>query len=103
MRVIRTFDLRETRLSQPDCPCPYHGTELCDCLISVLLIYHADKSPASLLVHSFQETTWVYLVDTPEQPVNPALNLLIREILSQPFPGQLENSEKITVSPIIDQ
>ena len=93
LRVIRTFDLREARLSHPDCPCPHHGTELCDCQMSVLLIYHGANSPASLLIHSFQETTWLYLVDTPEQPVNHGLELLIREILSQPVPEAIENLE----------
>jgi len=82
MRVIRTFDLRGARLSHPDCPCPHHGTEACDCQISVLLIYHNGQPPASLLIHSFQETTWLYLVNTPEQPVNQSLDLLIREILA---------------------
>lgn len=94
MRVMRTFDLRETRLSHPECPCPHHGTELCDCQMSVLLIYHGDHSPASLLIHSFQETTWLYLVDTPEQPVNHALDLLIREILAQRVPEPIENLEE---------
>ena len=93
MRVIRTFDLREARLSHPDCPCPNHGTELCDCQMTVLLIYHRGHSPASLLIHSFQETTWLYLVDTPEQPVNHGLDLLIREALIPPVPEPMKNSE----------
>ena len=93
MRVIRTFDLRETRRSHPDCPCHHHGTDLCDCQMSVLLIYHGDQSPASLLIHSFQETTWLYLVDTPEQPVNHALGFLIREILAHPLPEPINNSK----------
>ncbi len=95
LRAIRTFDLREARLSHPDCPCPHHGTQACDCQISVLLIYHSGQSPASLLVHSFQETTWLYFVDTPEQPVDQSLDLLIRETLTQPFPGSIEKSDGI--------
>lgn len=93
LQVIRTFDLREARLSHPDCPCPHHGTEACDCQMSVLLIYHGEQPPASLLIHSFQETTWLYLVDTPEQPVDQNLDLSIREILTQPVPGSIENRE----------
>ncbi len=93
LQVIRTFDLREVRHSHPECPCPHHGTEGCDCQISVLLIYHGEQSPASLLIHSFQETTWLYLVDTPEQPVDRALDLLIRETLAPPVPGPIENRE----------
>ncbi len=93
LQVIRTFDLREARLSHPDCPCPHHGTEACNCQMSVLLIYQEEQSPASILIHSFLDTTWLYLVDTPEQPVDQNLDLLIREILTQPVPGSIENRE----------
>ena len=92
MRVNRTFDLRGARLSHPDCPCPHHGTDECDCQISVLLIYHQEQPPVSILIHSFQETTWLYLVDTPEQPVNRPLDLMIRKILTPPEPSSLENN-----------
>jgi hypothetical protein len=92
LQVTRTFDLRGARLSHRDCPCPHHGTEACDCQISVLLIYQKDQPPASLLIHSFQETTWLYLVDTPEQPVDQALDLLIRETLVQPIPSSIQNN-----------
>jgi hypothetical protein len=54
--------------------------------MSVLLIYHKDQPPASLLLHSFQETTWLYLVDTPAQPVRQDLAVLIRKVLTQPVP-----------------
>jgi len=93
LRVLRTFDLQEARLSHPDCPCPHHGTEACDCQMSILLVYRGEQSPASLLLHNFQETTWLYLVDTPEQPVAQNLDLLIRETLTQPVSGSIENRE----------
>ena len=82
LQVLRTFDLREARLSHPDCPCPHHGTGDCNCQMSVLLVYGAGQSPASILVHSFQETTQLYLVDAPEQPVDQNLDGLIREVLA---------------------
>ena len=93
LQVIRTFDLQEARLSHSDCPCPHHGTEACDCQMSVLLIYQKEQPPVSLLIHGFQETTWLYLVDTPEQPINQSLDLLIRETLTQSVPGPVENRE----------
>ncbi len=95
LRIVRTFDLWETRLTHPDCPCPHHGTEACNCQISVLLIFHREQSPASLLIHSFQETTWLYLVDTPEQPVDQNLDFLIYETLTPPVPCSIENSDGI--------
>jgi hypothetical protein len=93
LQVIRTFDLKEARLSHPDCPCPHHGTEACNCQMSVLLIYQREHAPASLLVHSFQETTLLYLVDTPEQPITQKLASLIRRILVEPVPGPIEGGE----------
>ncbi len=92
LQVVRTFDLREARLSHPECPCPHHGTEACNCQMSVLLIYQKERSPASMLIHSFQDTTWLYLVDTPEQSVDRNLGLMIQEILSQSVPGPVESS-----------
>ncbi len=93
LRVVRTFDLQEARLSHSDCPCPHHGTEACDCQMIVLLIYNGEHTPVSILVHSFQATTWFYLVDTPEQPVDRNLEILVRETLPLPIPGPIENGE----------
>jgi hypothetical protein len=86
LEVNRTFDLQEARVSHPDCPCPHHGSEICNCQINVLLVYQRAQPPASLLLHSFQETTWLYLVDTPAQPVSQDLVFLIHKVLTQPVP-----------------
>lgn len=85
-QVTRTFDLQQTKSAHPDCPCPHHGNDACDCQMSVLLIYRKGQPPASLLLHSFQGTTWLYLVDTPEQPVSNELRSSIRGILIQLIP-----------------
>ncbi len=84
LRVVRTFDLREARLAYSDCPRPHHGTEACDCQMIVLLVYEGDHSPASIIVHSFQETTWFYLVDAPEQPVSHRLETMMQKSLTPP-------------------
>ena len=93
LRVIRTFDLQEARLVQSDCPCPHHGTAECNCQMSILLVYQGEQPPASLLIHSFQETTWLSLLDSPGHPVAQDLVLLIRELLTRPVPVQV-GSEK---------
>jgi hypothetical protein len=85
-QVTRTFDLQDAKSAHPDCSCPHHGGDACDCQMSVLLIYRNGQSPASLLLHSFQGTTCLYLVDTPEQPVSNELGRLIRGILIQLIP-----------------
>jgi hypothetical protein len=91
INVLRTFDLQGARLAHPDCTCPHHGTEACDCQMSVLLVYQEGKSPASILIHGFQKTTWLYLVDSPEQPVDQNMDLLIRGVLAQTIPSSVEN------------
>lgn len=93
LKVLRTFDLQEARLSQSDCPCPHHGTEACDCQMCVLLVYETDVAPTSLLLHSFEDTTWLYLVDTPGQPVDQNVGSLIREILARNVAEAAENGE----------
>jgi hypothetical protein len=86
LRAVRTFDLREAWSAHSDCPCLHHGTEACDCQMIVLLVYQGELAPASLLLHSFLKSTWFYLVDTPVQPLDPGLEVLIQETLHQPSP-----------------
>ncbi len=85
LQVNRTFDLREAALSQSECTCPQHGAEACNCQMSVLLIYQEGRAPATLLLHSYQERTWFYLVDIPEQPVGREMLGLIKGLLTLPI------------------
>jgi hypothetical protein len=73
-------------------PVLIHGTEACDCQMVILLIYAGGHTPASVLVHSFQKSTWLYLVDTAEQPVDQSLEMLIQETLIQPSLIKNDNS-----------
>jgi hypothetical protein len=93
LQVIRTFNLQEARHSKINCQCPHHDTEECNCQMSVLLIYQAEKSPASLFIHSFQETTGLFLVDTPEQPVDQKLGSIIRETLTDSLLDPFEHRQ----------
>ena len=83
-RVIRTFDLHAARLVQANCPCPHHGTQACDCQMIVLLVYEENHPPVSLVVHGYQETTWFYLINTPQQPVDRCLETKIQRVLTLP-------------------
>jgi hypothetical protein len=82
LRVVRTFDLRAARLSHPDCPCPHHGTQACDCQMIVLLVYAGAPSPVTMIIHSHQGTSWLYLVNTPQQPADQSLETTIQEALT---------------------
>lgn len=84
LRVIRTFDMRESWMDDPDCTYSHHGTEKCDCQVMVLLVYSQAKFPATIFVQSIQKFTWLYLVDTPEQPVNEDLERTIKTALTIP-------------------
>jgi hypothetical protein len=63
LRVIRTFDLHETRIAENACTCPNHGTEPCDCQLVVMLVYGKESPPASLVAHGYNGQTWFSLVE----------------------------------------
>ena len=50
--VKPSFDLQTAKSAHNGCTCPHHGTSQCDCQIVVLLVYHLDEGPITLLVHS---------------------------------------------------
>jgi hypothetical protein len=81
-QTMRTFDLRAARLAHLDCPCPHHGTEQCDCQMVVLLVYQENIPPTTLVIHGSEETSWFYLINTPQQPSGQLLEKNIQEALS---------------------
>lgn len=81
-QAVRTFDLQVARLSTHfDCPSPHHETEKCDCQMVVLLVYIGTQHPVTMLVHGSQQESWFYLVNTPQQPVEVALEKMIEDAL----------------------
>jgi hypothetical protein len=86
LQVMVTFDLKIARISHTDCPCPHHGTEQCNCQLNVLLVYKTGSNPVTLLVHGHDGSTWLSLVNTPQQPVDPRLEAQIRKNLVIPLP-----------------
>jgi hypothetical protein len=81
-RAMQTFDLQASRLAHFDCPCPHHGTEKCDCQMVVLLVYQGQRSPITMIIHGSDHTSWFYLVNTPQQPVEHRLEITISRILN---------------------
>ncbi len=78
--VLRTFDLQSARQAQAWCPCPYHGTERCDCQMMVLLVYQPHKAPLAIIAHGNDQQTWFSFVDTPQQRADPHLESYIRDL-----------------------
>lgn len=85
--IVRTFDLQVARQPHVDCPCPHHGTALCDCQMVVLLVYGEAHQPVTLVAHCYEGKTRFSLVDTPQQRADPHLEATIRQaLLPQSFP-----------------
>ena len=61
-RVVQTFDLQVARLAHPDCSCPNHGTEECNCQMVVFLIYQEKNDPATLVIHGQEANSWLSLM-----------------------------------------
>ncbi len=79
-QTVRTFDLQVSRLAHFDCPCPHHGTEKCDCQMVVLLVYMGKRKPVTMIIHGSDQTSWFYLVNTPQQSVEHHLESIIQEL-----------------------
>ncbi len=91
LQTLRTFDLQAAQHGHTEqvntehvntCrPCPHHGTGPCDCQMIVLLVYQGNRPPLSLVAHGYNERTWLFLVDTPQQRADPHLEATIRQVL----------------------
>jgi hypothetical protein len=81
LQISRTFDIKAAQHMNAGCPCPHHGTGSCDCRMVVLLVYSGNRPPVSLVAHGYNDRTWLYLVDTPQQRADPHLEVTIRQAL----------------------
>jgi hypothetical protein len=80
-RVVRTFDLQVARLAHPDCPCPHHETNDCNCQMVVLLVYRKQDDPATLVIHGQDGRSWVSLAGPLGKRANQHLETAIRRAL----------------------
>jgi hypothetical protein len=80
-RVAQTFDLHVARLSHPDCPCPQHGTDDCNCQMIVVLVYGNQGDPATLVIHGQEGRAWLSLAIPVGGHSNQQLEVAIRRTL----------------------
>ena len=80
-RVVQTFDLQVARLAHPDCPCPHHGTNDCNCQMVVLLVYGKQDNPATLVIHGQDGRSWVSLAGPVGKRFNQHLEVVVRRAL----------------------
>ncbi len=80
-RVVPTFDLQVARSAHPDCPCPHHGTDECNCQMVILLVYRKQGAPATLLIHGQDGRSWVSFASPTGKRANQHLEATIRHVL----------------------
>lgn len=85
LRVVQTFDLHVARLTHPDCPCPHHGTDDCNCQMVVLLIYGKKGDPVTMIIHGQDGRTWLSLANPAGQRVNQPVETAIQRALIPQF------------------
>ena len=88
-RVVQTFDLHVARLAHPDCTCPHHGTDDCNCQLVVLLVYQKKGDPVTLVIHGQDDRTWLSLANPTGQRSNQHLEMLVRRALTPRVPPAL--------------
>lgn len=81
IRTSQTFDLQVARLAHPDCPCPRHGTDECNCQMIILLVYGKQEDPATLVIHGQEGRTWLSLTSPVGAHGNHHLESVIRRTL----------------------
>lgn len=88
LRVVQTFDLQVARLAHPDCSCPNHGTDECNCQLIILLIYQRKGDPAALVIHGQEGKSWLSLVAQSERHTKRRLETAIQRAL-KPKPSNI--------------
>ena len=82
-RVEQSFDLRAALALVPNCTCPHHGTDLCDCQYNVLLVYRQAMSAlVTLVAHGHDGQCWLVLADPPDGRTTADLEVEIVQALA---------------------
>lgn len=86
-RVVPTFNLQIARLAHPDCSCPYHGTDDCNCQMVVLLVYDEQGDPVTLVIHGQKDQAWLSLATPMETGSRHSLESSVRNVLVPRHPN----------------
>ena len=82
--VSNSFNLQTALTADIPYDCPIHPRD-CDCNMAVLLVYGTESQPATLLLRSHADRTWLTLVDNSEERPSNELNLRIKSALAVPL------------------
>lgn len=94
-RVVQTFDLHVARLAHPNCPCPQHGTDDCNCQMIVVLVYGNQGDPATLVIHGQEGRAWLSLAIPVNGHSNQHLEVAVRRVL-MPHRAEIAASIEVT-------
>ncbi len=81
--VFQSFDLQSTRALHEGCACPHHGTAQCTCQMVVLLVYHAEGDPLTLILDGRDEQTFVYFAEEAGKTPPPGALHRITTVIEQ--------------------
>lgn len=93
LRVVQTFDLNVARLAHPDCTCPNHGTEVCNCQMIVLLVYQKKGDPVTLVIHGQESKSWLSFAFSDKRNASQRIETTIRRALRSEQPVTLSLAE----------
>jgi hypothetical protein len=89
LQVTNSFDLQTARATLVDpscCPCPYHGTPDCTCQYVVLLVSLGDAPPISVVIHGYDNSTFISLIHSETEARDEELaELIIATIRTLPL------------------
>ena len=91
--VVPTFDLQVARSAHPECPCPHHGTDECNCQLVILLVYGKRADPATLVLHGQDGKTWISLATPKNSSSHQNLESSVRHILMHRYIDSLPLAE----------
>ena len=83
---VQSFDLQSARESLVDpelCPCPSHGKSQCTCQYVVYIVRQEGCSPISLVVHGYDDSTYISQVPPSNGVVDKDTMNLVQLAMSQ--------------------
>ena len=84
-QVTRSFDLQDARaeLRAPEeCPCPNHGSAICNCQYVVLIVNKPGEDPSSLVIHGHDDRTLISLERREDRAPPEGLEETVRRMVS---------------------
>jgi len=82
LQVLRSFDLKDARMSHTNCSCSYHGTDKCDSQMVVLLVFNNTGEQITLIAHGFNGETHFSIIPPMKQEANRFLESTILQALA---------------------